>query len=134
MDAKQRQKLFALSREPDCSAELLRQCLALPDWNTDSALQLRVQQTILSEKDVDSAILLCQHIEMMPNIAFDFNEIMGCIIRHATAEQAFHALVSMQLSPSALLQKVILARGTVKEHTQLRDWQLSLKKLEPKTT
>lgn len=133
MDSQQRQKLFALSREPDCSAELLAGCLAQKDWVNDAALQLRVQQTILAEKDIESAIKLCCTIEMMPNVAFDFNEIMGVIVRHGTAAQAFYALTSIQLAPSALLQQAILAKGTVKDHTQLRDWQLSFKKLEPKT-
>lgn len=133
MDSQQRQKLFALSREPDCSAELLEKCLAQTDWVTDNALQLRVQQTILAEKDIESAIKLCRTIEMMSNIAFDFNEIMGAIVRHATPSQSLQALISIQLAPSALLQQSILAKGTVKDHMELRDWQLSLKKLESKT-
>lgn len=132
MDSQQRQKLFALSREPGCSAELLATCLAQSDWVNDTALQLRVQQTILDEKDIESAIILCRTIEMMPNVAFDFSEIMGVIVRHGTATQAFNALTSIQLAPSALLQQAILAKGTVSDHAQLRNWQLSFKKLEPK--
>mgnify|MGYP003602462043 CR=1 FL=1 len=132
MDLNQRQALFALSREPDCSTELLERLLAQPDWASDTALQLRVQQTILASKDIEAAITLCRRIEAMPNVAFDFNEIMACITRHATAAQAFFALTNIQLAPSALLQQAILSRGTVKEHTELRNWQLSLKNLEPR--
>lgn len=129
-----RNSMLELSREPNSSAQLMSMVLKQPDWTRDTILQLRLQQTIIQSRDVDSAILLLRHIESFANIAFDFNEIMTFIIDKSTAQQAYQALVNIQLAPSALLQEVILTKGDTSQHIELMKWQLSQKNMDVKLT
>jgi len=112
--------------------EIVQRFFQLNDWTDEHELQLDIQNQIIHANAVDAAIDILLNSEFKCNIAFDFDEIMDMVVQNATASQAFNALRKVHLAPAHTLQSIILSKGSHDQIIELKNWQLSPNKLEPK--
>lgn len=104
----------------------------LNDWPQEYDLQLTIQNIIVQSCDVDAAVEVLMRSEFKCNVIFDFDEIINVVIQNATAAQALEALRKVHLSPAHDLQRIVLLQGSHEQIVELKSWQLSPNKLEPK--
>lgn len=113
-------------------AQIIQHFFGLNDWPKEHDLQLTIQQMIVGACEVDAAIEILMRSEFKCNLTFDFDEMMNMVIKNATASQALKALRKVHLSPTYELQSIVLSKGSHEQIIELKSWQLTPNRLEPK--
>lgn len=125
-------KVLEMCKAQYSAHEILPHFFQLNNWAEESDLQLAIQHRIVQTHDVEAAIGVLMRSEFKCNIAFDFDEIMNVVLQYAYANQALKALRKVHLAPAHELQSIVLSKGSHEQIIELKAWQLSPNKLEPK--
>ncbi|MGP9666560.1 hypothetical protein [Psychrobacter sp. AOP31-A1-22] len=125
-------KVMEMCKQQYPAMEIVHTFFQLNDWPQEHDLQLAIQHIVVRACDVDAATEVLMRSEFKCNVTFDFDEIMNMIVQNATADQALKVLRKVHLSPAPYLQRIVLSKGTHAQIIELKGWQLSPSKLEPK--